>query len=89
MAEATGGVDRKFSFTHQIRPPDQRPSHFRVEDETAVGKRYSIGAELGRGNFGIVREMTNKVTSDKLAGKIVTKDKVRRSTSICPAPPTF
>ena len=78
MAEG-GSVERKVSFAHRatIRPHDQRPPHARVEDEAAVERRLVIGPELGRGSFGIVREVTSRVTGERLAVKVVNKDRVR------------
>ena len=75
MADISG-VERRLSFLHlSPKPPDQRP-HTRVEDEAAVERKYTIGRELGRGSFGVVREVTSRVTREKLAVKIVNKDKV-------------
>ena len=73
------------SFSYKAattRPPDQRPPHSRVEDEAAVERRYAIGGELGRGSFGIVREVTSRVTGELLAVKTVNKDKVCLSTVV-------
>lgn len=77
MAEA-GSLERKVSFCHRAttRPPDQRPPHSRVEDEAAVERRYTVGRELGRGSFGIVREVTSRLMGELLAVKLVNKDKV-------------
>ena len=75
MADISG-VERKVSFLHlSNKPPDDRP-HTRVDDEAAVERKYSIGRELGRGSFGLVREVTSRVTGEKFAVKIVNKDKV-------------
>ncbi|CAI8037829.1 Serine/threonine-protein kinase 33 [Geodia barretti] len=77
MAEVAN-LDRRMSFSYKAattRPPDQRPPHSRVEDDAAVEKRYAIGQELGRGSFGIVREVTSRFTGELLAVKTVNKDK--------------
>lgn len=78
MAEIST-VERRLSFSHRsgIKPPDHC-SHTRVEDEGAVDKKYAIGDVLGRGSFGIVREVTGRASGERLAVKIVNKDKVRK-----------
>jgi serine/threonine protein kinase len=48
----------------------------RVDDESEIEKKYSFGEVLGQGAFGVVREVTNRQTHQKLAMKIVHKDKV-------------
>ena len=77
MAEVPS-LERRMSFSHRTtRPPDQRAPHGRVEDEAAVERRYATGRELGRGSFGVVRQVTSRVTGELLAVKLVAKDKVR------------
>lgn len=50
--------------------------HRRVEDESVIEKQYIIGDVLGTGAFGVVKEITNRLTHEKFAMKIVNKDKV-------------
>ncbi len=50
--------------------------HRRVEDESDIEKQYVIGDILGTGAFGVVKEITNRLTQQKFAMKIVNKDKV-------------
>ena len=50
--------------------------HRRVEDESDIEKQYIIGDILGTGAFGVVKEITKKLTQQKFAMKIVNKDKV-------------
>lgn len=50
----------------------------RVEDEGEVEKKYHLGEVLGKGAFGIVREVLHRDSKAKFAMKIVAKDKVRR-----------
>lgn len=49
----------------------------RVEDEGDVEKIYQLGEVLGKGAFGIVREVTQRESREKYAMKIVAKDKVK------------
>lgn len=50
--------------------------HRRIEDESVIEKQYIIGDVLGTGAFGVVKEITNRLTQEKFAMKIVNKDKV-------------
>eukprot|EP00731_Ephydatia_muelleri_P029820 Em0021g343a len=49
--------------------------HTRVEEESDVEKRYTLGNMLGQGTFGTVLEATNKCSGQQYAMKIVNKDK--------------
>ena len=81
-ASSTLGMERKGSFSKPTTPKKIgcgyvcKVCHTRVEDENAIEKKYTIGEVLGQGAFGLVKEVTNKVTQDHLAMKIVLKDKV-------------
>jgi len=55
-------------------PLEPRP-HTRVDDESAIEKKYSFGEVLGQGSFGVVREVTNRSTGQQFAMKIVNKEK--------------
>ena len=48
----------------------------RVEDESDVERIYQIGEVLGRGAFGVVKEVTNRESGEKHAMKIIPKNKV-------------
>ena len=75
-------VERKVSFSHRgSKPPDPPRSHMRVEDEAAVERKYAFGNVLGQGSFGVVKEVTCRVTGEHFAVKIVNKDKVRHARS--------
>lgn len=50
--------------------------HTRVDEESDVEKRYTLGNMLGQGTFGTVLEVTNKCSGQQYAMKIVNKDKV-------------
>ena len=50
--------------------------HRRVEDESSIEKEYIVGEVLGTGAFGVVKEVTHKLTHQKFAMKIINKDKV-------------
>ena len=54
---------------------EPRP-HTRVDDESAIERKYAFGDVLGQGSFGVVREVTNRLTGLQYAMKIVNKDKV-------------
>ena len=56
--------------------PDPRIGHTRVDDENEIEKIYSLGDILGKGGFGVVLEVTHRVTGMNYAMKIVNKDKV-------------
>lgn len=51
----------------------------RVEDESSIGKQYLFGEVLGTGAFGVVKEVTNRLTQQQFAMKIIAKDKVNES----------
>ena len=57
---------------HSLEPTP----HTRVDEESAIGRKYSIGEVLGQGTFGVVREVTNRLTGLQYAMKVVNKDKV-------------
>lgn len=50
--------------------------HTRVEDERQIVASYEFGKELGRGNFGVVKEAIHRATGKKWAVKAVNKEKV-------------
>jgi calcium-dependent protein kinase len=52
--------------------------------ESAEGllRRYQLGEELGRGEFGLTRRCTDAVTGEKLACKSISKRKLRSSVDI-------
>ena len=56
----------------------ERKPHTRVDDESEIEKKYSLGEVLGQGSFGVVREVTNRLTGQKFAMKIVNKEKVSK-----------
>ena len=56
----------------------ERKPHTRVDDESEIEKKYSVGEVLGQGSFGVVKEVTNKLTGQKFAMKIVNKEKVSK-----------
>lgn len=74
------GTPRRYSLVAETVP--DRP-HTRVEDEGAVEKKYSFGQVLGQGSFGVVREVTNKLSGEQFAVKIVNKDKVSSPPLLC------
>ena len=49
----------------------------RIEDESAIEEVYKMGDVLGKGSFGIVKEVTHHTSGQKYAMKTVNKDKVR------------
>ena len=48
----------------------------RIEDEAAIEEFYRMGDVLGKGSFGVVKEVTHIATDQKYAMKTVNKDKV-------------
>lgn len=60
----------------------ERKPHTRVDDESEIEKKYSVGEVLGQGSFGVVREVTNKLTGQKFAMKIVNKEKVSKKSHL-------
>lgn len=48
----------------------------RIEDESAIEEVYKMGDVLGKGSFGVVKEITHLGTNQHYAMKIVNKDKV-------------
>ncbi len=67
------GTPRRYSLVSEAVP--DRP-HTRVDDEAPIEKKYAFGQVLGQGSFGVVREVTNRLTGERFAVKIVNKDKV-------------
>ncbi len=49
----------------------------RVDDESDVEKIYQLGEVLGKGAFGVVKEVVLRDSREKYAMKIVAKDKVK------------
>lgn len=87
-AANTFGVERRPSFAATKPATPKRYSmtdagsaveHTRVEDESVIEKKYTFGEVLGQGAFGVVKEVTNRQTRERLAMKIVQKDKVSAS----------
>ena len=69
-------MERKRSFSHRTcKLPDPTRPHTRVE-EGAVERKYTFGGVLGQGSFGIVKEVTSRVSGERFAVKIVNKDRV-------------
>lgn len=48
----------------------------RVEDESEIEKKYQMGEVLGKGAFGVVKEVVHRDSKARFAMKIVPKDKV-------------
>ena len=48
----------------------------RVEDEGEIEKKYQLKEVLGKGAFGVVREVLHKESKKRFAMKTVLKDKV-------------
>lgn len=48
----------------------------RVEDEGEIEKKYHLKEVLGKGAFGVVREVVHRESKKKFAMKTVPKDKV-------------
>ena len=48
----------------------------RIEDESAIEEVYRMGEVLGKGSFGVVKEVCHIVTGQRYAMKTVNKDKV-------------
>ena len=62
-----------------IRPEKDEPRpRTRVNDESAIEAVYRFGDVLGKGTFGVVREVTHLINGNHFAMKIVHKDKVRK-----------
>lgn len=70
-------------FSIDASQPAERKPHTRVDDESEIEKKYSVGEVLGQGSFGVVREVTNKLTGQKFAMKIVNKEKVSHHVCHC------
>lgn len=59
-----------------VSPREQQRPRTRVEGESDIEAVYHMGEVLGKGSFGVVKEITHKLTKKKFAMKIVSKDKV-------------
>ena len=85
----TLGVERRPSFAAKPSTPKRLSmtdagscvGHTRVEEESVIEKKYTFGEVLGQGAFGVVKEVTNRLTRERFAMKIVQKDKVREQDS--------
>lgn len=71
------GTPKKFS---NISVEGGSVERTRVEDESDVDRIYQFGEVLGKGAFGVVKEVTSRETGEKYAVKIVPKNKV---SSVC------
>jgi len=49
-----------------------------------LGDLYSLGRELGRGQFGVTFECMSKLTGEKLACKSIAKSKLKRAPAALP-----
>ena len=65
------GTDKKLRKLSDFDTPNTR-----VEEESDVEKRYTLGNVLGQGTFGTVLKATSKSSGQQYAMKIVNKDKV-------------
>lgn len=72
-AAKTVMVEKRKSITFAVDEPRPRT---RVDDESSLEAVYRLGDVLGKGTFGVVREVTHKTTGQHFAMKIVNKDKV-------------
>ena len=67
-----------------VTSPIQEPRpHTRLEDESGIEKKYVIGEELGKGAFGVVREIRDRRSGQQYAMKIVNKDKASLVPTVC------
>lgn len=78
ISTCSGTAPKRFSMSGEAGccTAETRP-HTRVQDESAVEKKYKFGAVLGSGSFGVVHLATSTSTKRRFAVKIVQKDKVR------------
>ena len=80
MAERRYRISGKNQDPIGIRPEKDEPRpRTRVNDESAIEAVYRFGDVLGKGTFGVVREVTHLISGKHFAMKIVNKDKVRKS----------
>lgn len=54
---------------------ESKPRRTRIEDESAIEKVYKLGETLGKGSFGVVKEVTHITSGQQYAMKMVNKDK--------------
>ncbi|XP_044538037.1 serine/threonine-protein kinase 33 [Gracilinanus agilis] len=64
---------------NRIASSEGRVPHTRMEDCTVLQQIYSFGRKLGQGSFGVVIEVTDKITAVKWAMKKVNKEKAGSS----------
>lgn len=80
MSLSTTDLQKKASNGKGTLTPTKKPTiateRIRVEDESEIEKKYQMGEILGKGAFGLVREVVHKDSKAKFAMKIVAKDKV-------------
>ncbi|XP_033127970.1 serine/threonine-protein kinase 33-like [Anneissia japonica] len=58
---------------------EKQITHTRIEDESVIEKTYTFGNKIGAGSFGVVIEAVQINTDQKLAIKIVNKEKAGSS----------
>ena len=75
--------DRKLPVSPR-RGCDRDKPRTRIEDESAIEEVYKMGDVLGRGSFGVVKEVTNRADGRQYAMKIINKDKVIIVKSVLP-----
>lgn len=71
--DRSSSTPRKYSSNFVSEHTIER---IRLEDESDLEKVYHMGEVLGRGSFGIVKEVRHKESGEKYAMKVIHKDKV-------------
>lgn len=80
-----GKKPNPFSLDYNRAPnPSSAPKLTVLKDPTGheIGKQYSLGQELGRGEFGITYLCTDKFSGEVLACKSISKNKLRTAVDI-------
>lgn len=79
-----GHKQNPFSLDYNRAPNPSGPKLTVLKDPTGheIGKQYSLGQELGRGEFGITYLCTDKLTGEVFACKSISKHKLRTAVDI-------
>jgi len=76
------GVDPEKPIASEPKPAKSEIKESRAEKKMRCLDKYTLGKELGRGGFSVVKEATEKATGQKFACKIIEKSEAGEELSL-------